>query len=150
MNQEELAKKEVIGSVVLECLGVKIENVDQNEKSEYDIPITKIFFSIPEKLEISNNTIPADIKEEFLRLFDKLDDIDTDDVIKLTKEFYINIIIDRQEDDWFKEEIRENISDIIRFFVKKRKEETWTDENVLEVLNRINDRIKEANQYTEV
>lgn len=150
MNQEELAKKEVIGSVVLECLGVKIENVDQNEKSEYSTPITKIFFSIPEKLEISNNTIPADIKEEFLRLFDKLDDIDTDDVIKLTKEFYINIIIDRQEDDWFKEEIRENISDIIRFFVKKRKEETWTDENVLEVLNRINDRIKEANQYTEV
>lgn len=150
MNQEELTKKEVIGSVVLECLGVKIENVDQNEKSEYDTPITKIFFSIPEKLEISNNTIPADIKEEFLRLFDKLDDIDTDDVIKLTKEFYINIIIDRQEDDWFKEEIRENISDIIRFFVKKRKGETWTNENVLEVLNRINDRIKEANQYTEV
>ena len=31
MNQEELAKKEVIGSVVLECLGVKIENVDRKK-----------------------------------------------------------------------------------------------------------------------
>lgn len=151
MNQEELTKKEIIGSIVLECLGVKIENCDQSEKSKYGIPIMKVFFSIPEKLEINSNDCSQDIKEEFLRIFDKkLDDITTDDAIKLTKEYFIRTLIDCVEEDWLKEEMQENISDIIRFFVKKRTGEIWVCKNILEVVNRFNDCIEEANQYAEV
>lgn len=130
--------------LALEYLGIHIEDTKE-ETDKYGISSKTIYyFSVPERSTI-------EVKDE-----DSKEKVKTSDgLISIAKESLTEMVIDSckaefSDDEEFIEEVKNNISDYLKFYAKVRTGEVWSKELGEEMIKKISDEIKAASGYKEV
>lgn len=142
-NTEQIQKNIKI-LFMLEYLGVHIDNTKE-EVDEYGIPGKQIYyFSVPETstIELEDKVLNSQIKT-------------SDGLIALAKRELSDMVIDSckdgfGDDDEFCEEIKDNLSNYLKFYAKVRTGETWNKELGYNAVEKIKDKLKNTSGYVEV
>lgn len=123
----------------LEYLGIRIEDVKEENSSFGLIPKTVYYYSVPESSTIEvDNTVKT-----------------SDDLKIFAKKLLIDMIIDSckdayPDDEEFIKDVENNTSDYFKFYAKVRKGEVWNKEMGDNRIKELGEEIENAIQYKEV
>ena len=136
---EELIKRNVTTIVNLEYLGIRIEDVKEEDFK------TVYYYSVPESsiLEVKNEKINAINKT-------------ANDLKRLAKEAIVNMLLDNclkefgEDASEFVSDVKNNTSDYFKFYAKVRSGEVWNKELAAQRMKELEKEFENAYGYEEI
>lgn len=136
---EELIKRNVTTIVNLEYLGIRIEDVKEEDFK------TVYYYSVPESstLEVENKELNSRIKT-------------ANDLKRLAKEAIVNMLLDNclkefgEDADKFVSDVKNNTSDYFKFYAKVRSGEIWNKELAAQRMKELEKEFEKLCEYEEI
>lgn len=147
---ENYSKKQIEDNVktlmLLEYLGIHIEDIKQIT-DEYSIfSKTVYYFSVPETSMIELGTVTEEMSAKIKC---------ADGLISIAKEEILDMLLEAckiefGDDEEFVKEVKDNSSDYLKFYAKVRNGEVWNKELGDAAIKKLSSDIKLASSYKEV